>query len=354
MKALPTPLLCALALALLVPLQAEAQKEQLFGAGKTPTYREDNLDRRFLRSGLGRALSEGTTNPDCVQVLGGLFTMLGEVAPTLHKRDADFTVDPHLLAAFNAQLVTPAFPANAYLAAMVRRVMIDGKLPDAWLATAESVNASVSIIDLAKLRYLNQGARPIDSFYFTLPVLRERYDIEVKRATSAASSDVRTEFRDAYVDRDVAWGSAKLVDVGLTRSPSSRAKSTVPAPDEPEQLFAELRWTPPPPPQGEVVVFTPPKLAPVKLVVRLAPKQLLDLGKLPRGKRMLVKGRFWDMNEKISEVEIRDAILFEDRDWSRGALLAEPSAVARCPLAINELTGIAPVQPGGFGSGMRN
>ncbi|MBS1150943.1 MAG: hypothetical protein H6Q89_2641, partial [Myxococcaceae bacterium] len=40
--------------------------------------------------------------------------------------------------------------------------------------------------------------------------------------------------------------------------------------------------------------------------------------------------------------------LFEDRDFSRGVVLGDPNSVAQCPLAINELTGVAPVQPGGF------
>ena len=46
----------------------------------------------------------------------------------------------------------------------------------------------------------------------------------------------------------------------------------------------------------------------------------------------------------------RDALIFEDRDFSRGVYLGDPNAVAACPLAINELTGVAPVQPGGFGA----
>ena len=46
---------------------------------------------------------------------------------------------------------------------------------------------------------------------------------------------------------------------------------------------------------------------------------------------------------------MRDALLFQDRDWSQNAALADPNAVAACPVAFNELTGMAPIQPGGFG-----
>jgi hypothetical protein len=53
------------------------------------------------------------------------------------------------------------------------------------------------------------------------------------------------------------------------------------------------------------------------------------------------------MNRDVTEVEVRDAVLFEDRDWY-GAVLADPNVIATCPAAINELTGIAPTQPGGF------
>ena len=67
-----------------------------------------------------------------------------------------------------------------------------------------------------------------------------------------------------------------------------------------------------------------------------------------RGMNGPVKGRFWEMTRDMSEVEVRDVILFEDRDWSRGVILGNPDAIADCPMAINELTGIAPVQPGGF------
>ena len=47
--------------------------------------------------------------------------------------------------------------------------------------------------------------------------------------------------------------------------------------------------------------------------------------------------------------ELRNALLFPERDWARIATLVDPVALASCPLAINDLTGIAPMQPGAFG-----
>ena len=47
-------------------------------------------------------------------------------------------------------------------------------------------------------------------------------------------------------------------------------------------------------------------------------------------------------------LEVRDGLIFDDRDWSSGVLLGRPQDVATCAVAINELTGTAPQQPGGF------
>jgi len=51
----------------------------------------------------------------------------------------------------------------------------------------------------------------------------------------------------------------------------------------------------------------------------------------------------------VQDVELRDALIFQDRDWTQGSTLVDPNAVARCPLAVNDLTGAAPQQPGAFG-----
>lgn len=329
-----------LALALLWAAPARAQKELLFGTGKPPTFREEDADRRFLRSRVGRALARGTESRECVQLLGGLLTVLAEIGPTLHRRDENFVVDPHLLEAVRTQLSHPRFPASAYLAAMVRRVLIDRKLPDAWLETAEALNPKVQIIDLAKLRFLHHGLQTSESFLFTLPMLKERYAIEVERATTAAEGEAWTRFRDDYLDRDVAWGGLRLLDI----------RKVAPQDDESTKAtwVAVLQWEPPSPDEGRLTAFAAEKEPPIKVVAKLAPEQYVELSRLSRGSRLLVKGRLWEAERGLQSLELRDALLFQDRDWSRGVVLADPRAVQACALAVNELGGIAPQQPGGF------
>jgi len=88
-----------------------------------------------------------------------------------------------------------------------------------------------------------------------------------------------------------------------------------------------------------------------KITARLAEKQYLPLEKLPRDVRVMVRGRLWEMDKKVMEFELRDAIIFLNPDFAPAVLLAEPGAVAKCPAAVNDLTGIAAgaAQPGGFG-----
>jgi hypothetical protein len=338
---------------LLLALPAHAQKEVFFGTGKAPVFKESDTDRRFAKTRVSKALATGTgtEDPNCQQLLGGLLTAVAEAAPYLHKRDENFMVDPLVLQAVQTQLTNDRFPGTAYFAAMVRRVLIDRRVPDEWLATAEAINPRVQIIDVAKLKMLNEGLKPIDSFSFTLAALRERYNLEVQRANSAVTTDVAGAFRDSYLDRDVAWGGVVLLDAAtMAPPPKGKGKKKAPAPVAAiEELGAILQWTPPDPHANELNVLGKKDLPPpVKIIARLAPKQFIDLERVPRGKRMLIKGRFWEMNKTVTEVEVRDALLFEDRDFSAGLLLADPAAVAACPLAINELTGVAPSQPGGF------
>jgi hypothetical protein len=337
--------------ALLWSAPAWAQKGLFFADGNPVVFREEEADRRFKKTRIYKALNEGTNDPNCVQLLGGLLTALGEAAPFLHRRDANFSVDPYVLGAVQSQLSVNGFPAGNYLNAMVRRVLIDKKMPDGWMVTAERINPVVRIIDLAKLKYMNEGTKPIDSFYFTLGALRDRWDLEVLKANSLVRTDVAEEFRDSYLDRDVAWGGATLIDFKL-----EEALPETPAPGKkkkyvPDHMIAYLEWTPPAPSSEKMVVFahTPGAEKPIRITAELHPRQYLQLASVPKGKRLLVKGRFWEMNKAISAIEMRDVLLFEDRDWSRGILLADPNAVAACPLLVNELTGVAPIQPGGFG-----
>lgn len=336
-------------LAFVAASDARAQPEVFFNPGPAPLYAEQDVDRRFLKSGIQRGLRKGTQDPNCAQVLGGLLTLLAEAGPLLHKRDENFFLDPSLVQALNAQLNNPRFPGSAYLASMVRRVMIDGKLSEEWLHAANALNRTVGIIDMAKLQFLARGVTPIDSFYFTLPALQQRYELEVLRANSTARSTSVLAFRDAYLDRDVTWGSMYLIDVG----PPKPAKGKKKKPPEPnDYLVARLEYRPPQQDAESInaaIFGKVKKEKPTIIEARLAPDQYVDLNRIPKGKRLMVRGRFWEMSTDLKKLELRDALLFEDRDWSKGAVLAHPQAVAMCPLAVNDLAGIAPVQPGGFG-----
>jgi len=334
-------------LCLAIGLPAFAQKEVFFRPGNEQLlFKEQDVDRRFKKSKLGKALYTGTDDPYCLQLIGGLLTALAETGPYFHRRDENFTLDPILLEAVQTQLSTQRFPAASYLLAMVRRVLIDRKVPDEWLALAAAINPQIRIIDVGKLKMMNEGIKQVDSFLFTLPALRDRYIVEVVAANSAVTSDVASAFRDAYIDRDVAWGGAVLVDAGLNKKKKGKKFD----PTALEEIIAVLEWVPPDPNDREINFFRKPaeKPVPIRIFARLKPKQYLDIERLPRGKRLIVKGRFWEMNLSVTEVEVRDALLFEDRDFSRGVVLGDPNSVAQCPLAINELTGVAPVQPGGF------
>jgi hypothetical protein len=349
-----------LVVAALAATGASAQKAKFFGDGKPLVFREEGIDRNFAKTAFAKALASGTDDPNCVQLLGGMLTVLAEILPTLHAKDANFVLDPVLIQAVNLQLgtaegatqqgynmvTTPRFPALVMLQAMVRRVRIDKRLPDEWLATAEAINNTVEIIDIGKLKMASEGLKLVDSSYFTLPALRDRYEIEVLRANSAVTTDVAAEFRDSYLDREVAWGNVLLVDTGV-KAQKRMAKGKK-LPPGMEQLGAIMQWNPPDPNAGKIMYEKVKGPAPVMVLVHLAPRQFIDLEKVPRGKRMLVKGRFWEMNQAVTEVEIKDALLFEDRDFSQGVVLADPNAVNQCPFAINDLTGTAPVQPGGF------
>lgn len=329
-------------------LPALAQKEEVFGSGKPPSFREEKMDRKFLKSRVAKLLDTGSKDPGCVQLLGGLFVGLAEVIPKLHKRDDAFSLDPMLIEAINTQLSTPQFPAMAYLVSMVRRVMIVGHLPDTWLETATQLNKTVKIIDLAKLKSANETVPLADSAYFTIPLLKQRYYEEVVGANSAVTTDVVASFRDTWLDRDVIWGDATLLDVGINQPAGKKKKRYRMA--EAEELVAVLQWTPPDPRKTTLDLLgkVPQKVTPIIIYARLQPRQYIDVEKLFRGQRVMLKGRFWEMNKQVTELEVRDAVLFNDTDWSQGALLANPADVATCPAAINELTGVAPAQPGGF------
>jgi len=341
------PALLALVLGLL-SLPASAQ---LFNPGSPPVFKEEELDKRFTKSKVHQVLLKGTNDPNCVQVVGGLLTLLGETAPYFHKRDENFYLDPMLAQALSTQLTNQRFPGSTYFVAMVRRVLIDRKLPQDWLETANALSPYYPVLDVAKLRMLAEGVKPVDSFMLTLPVLRERYVTEVVRANSTAASTAEAVFRDTYVDRDVVFGGLEFIDAALEKKKKVKKKRGAPVEEEPPAVIARLVWYPPNPNAGQLQAFGVPTEKPkgVTVTARLAEKQYVNIDQLPKGTRLLVRGRLWEYKKGITDVEVREALLFEDRDWSQGALLADPNATAACPVAYNELTGMAPSQPGGFG-----
>lgn len=334
--------------ALLLALPAFAQGDGLFASGKPPTYREEAMDRKFAKSKLAKLLKTGTQEPACVELLGGLFVALAELGPYVDKRTDEFFLHPALGEAVSTQLTTPRFPAMANLVLMMRRVMIDRRLPDEWLATAQAINTQVKIIDLAKLKMLNEQVSLIDSFGFTIPELRRRYVTEALGANSAVTTDVLATFRDRYLDRDIAWGGAVVVDVGINQPKGKKKRRFASA--EPEELVAVLQWVEPEPKRRtlDLLGATPTKTEPIVIYARLQPKQFADIEKLYRNQRVVVKGRLWEMNKTMTEIEVRDALLFNDNDWDQGVILGAPQEIEPCPAAINEITGLAPSQPGGF------
>ncbi len=346
---LPSSSMKPVLLILLVAFPALAQKEEIFGTGKPPNYREEKMDSRFVKSKFSKMLVAGTDEPGCVQLLGGLFVALAEIAPVIHRRDENFTLPPELQEAIQTQLSTQSFPAVAYLVAMVRKVMIEKRLPDEWLATAIALNTKVKLIDIGKLKMINEEIAPVDSSYFTIPMLKDRYIVEAINTTSATTVDAMGEFRDTYLDREVAWGGATLLEIAVNQ-PKGKNKKKRYRDAAAEELVAVLQWIPQDPRMNQVnlLATAPVKVDPVIIYVRLKSKQYANIDRFHRGQRVLIKGKFWEMTRNFTELEVRDALMFDDRDWSSGVLLGRPQDVATCSVAINELTGTAPQQPGGF------
>jgi hypothetical protein len=223
-------------------------------------------------------------------------------------------------------------------------------MSDEWLATAERLNKTVKIIDLPKLKMINEEVKLVDSAYLTILKLKERYQVEALNANSAVTTDVVGTFRDAYLDRPIAWGGATLLDIGLNQPKGNKKKKKLYLRAAAEELVAVLQYIPPDPRMNQVNLLAqaPVKVDPILIYVKLQPRQYADLEKFHRGQRVMVKGHFWEMSKNALELEVRDGLLFDDRDWSGGVLIGRPEDVSQCPAAINELTGTSPQQPGGF------
>ncbi len=351
-RAMRKPFL-ALALGLL-STPAAAQSDIIFGTGAPPpVFREELLDKRFKESKVHRLLNQGTDDPNCAQLVGALLTLVGETAPQIHKRDENFYLDPMLVQAMNTQLSHARFPANIYFVSMMRRMFIDKKLSEEWLKTATDLAPYYPALDLAKLRFLSEGLNPVDSFLLTLPLLHQRYQEEVGRANTTAADTAESLFRDNYLDHEVAFGGLEFVDAKLVKPPKKRKKrKNEDVEQEAPYIQARLVWYLAEQETSFIEMLKAPKKKrpAIQVTARLQEKQYVELGRILKGSRLLVRGRLWDFKKGVTEVELRDALLFQDPDWSRGAVLGNPNVIATCPAAINELTGTAPQQIGGFGT----
>lgn len=343
------------ALLLMLSGPALAQRDlagEFFGSGKAPIFREQEADRRFARSKLNRILTSGTDDPACAQVAGALFAVLAEIGPTLHKRDENFSLDPALLQVVQQQLNRPGFPGSAYVALMVRRVLIDGKLPDGWLDTATQINRGYRAIDLPKLKALANGVTLVDSFYLTIPALRDAHEKEIGRATRISETS-QLEFRDHFLDRLVTWTDLMVVDIGPDAPeappPGKRRGRSAPVASGDGAMVATLQELPQREETQQLMIFQQKVKPPTVLVrAKLSPQQVVDIYRIGKNRAVTVRGRLWEMNADLTQLQLRDAELFFTHDWSDGATLLSPNAIPQCPAAVDELNGIAPNQAGGF------
>ncbi|MFN7132614.1 MAG: hypothetical protein ACK4N5_11075 [Myxococcales bacterium] len=338
---------------LLVTLPALAADVELFGSGKPPTWSESKIDKRFAKTRIAQALENPPTDRACAKVVGTLLTAFAEGAPYFHKKDQTFYLDPTLVGWFQEQLTTDRFPALAYLQMMVRRAMIEGKAPEAWLKTAKTLKArSGAPIDLERLSYAADGVQLIDSFLFTLPMLQHRYQNEILLATSAGAATAQERFENQYLDRDVAWSGLLLADVvKVTPEKPKKGKKgkAEPPPEEPQETAYWATLLLPTQSPAMHPLFRAPPATPIVVRVKLQPEQYVDVKKAVKATRYMTVGRLWAIrpgdgevsSPVIADLELRDGLLFRDRDWSSAAELASLATmedVMGCPLAVNDLS----------------
>jgi hypothetical protein len=280
----------------------------------------------------------GTQEPACVQLLAGMFTVLAEAAPLMHDFDSDFVLDPALIGALQQQMSTPQFHAPTYFRLMMRRIRMFKRLPAAWLQTAANVNSVYPTIDLGKLRMItDQEVKPVQNARFTLADLKTRYQVEVDRATSAAAESAFTEFRESYLDHEVVFTDLTLLDVTMP----SGTKGAL-------QPIAVMEWVEKDPNEGLLNLTLGPQKSKARVKVKavLADRQYVDVSRFPKQHRVLIRGRLFNINKGATEVELREALLFEDRDWTRTTLPVDPAVVAACSAAVNDLNGLGGAPPG--------
>jgi hypothetical protein len=157
------------------------------------------------------------------------------------------------------------------------------------------------------------------------------------------------------VDRDVAWGNLILADIHKWEPPpppppkKGRGKTPPPPPatqdDEVEKPYYVATLIVPVPPPPPSPLPEPVKPSPLRISVRLDPEQYVDVRKAVVLHRYLVRGRLWGFkpggdrpDAPTMTIELRDGLLFEDRDWSGYLGFASREDVARCELCVNDLS----------------
>jgi hypothetical protein len=306
---------------------------ELFNPGAPPVFKEETDDRRFEKTAFFRALSEGPPSAPCARVLGSYFAALANAAPYFHKRDADFYVDQRLMQVLTSTAGGPMFPAPTYLTFMIRQVLIERSLPQAWFNTAKMLVARTGApIDLARLAFIADGVHRLDSFYFSLPALIDRYKKEVALAPSAGQPTARQEFHDRYVDREVAWGGLTLIDVQRVEPEKSPPAAEVPT------FIAHLALTFPLSQRDKMMGRK--AVDPLRITARLREKQYIDVTRVEVSRKFLIRGRLWSFDNLLQGIELNEAILFEETNWNTWNGTSSLADVASCPLCINELANI--------------
>jgi hypothetical protein len=325
-------------------VRAQVVDPELFGDGKPPVYREEETDRRFLKTGIAQGLAAPPKDPACRRILATLLVAYSDALPYLHRKDQNFFVDPALLATLDRTASSAEFPARAYLAAMIRRTLIDRKVPEAWGATSELFRKELAAPIATPRMGLYESALPlIDSFGFTIPALLDRYAREVKLAPSLTVDVAEDRYRDKYMDRDVTWGGLILHDIAQEappEPPKGKHKKKDEPPPEPTKLatWAIVGFPVGKPQQVLPGVPGGGQVPQLQIRIRLADDQKADVEKFVRGSRVMVKGHLWDIATNMDFVEVRDGFLFADPEWEAWPGLAQPGDVRACPIAVNDLS----------------
>jgi hypothetical protein len=367
----------ALLLLFLAPDAARAQQGSDFFSARPVTYQEKEEDLRFVRSKIAQGLASTPKNPACARVIATLLSAYAEAAPFFHKRDERFWMIPALI----RPITTERFPGERYLRLMVRRTILDGRAPADWLNTARELKRKYDApIDLSRMKYAVDGPLLIDSVFFGVVPLLNRFREEVALAPSAGMEQALQRFHAKYLDRDVAWWGVTLEDIqslpakalepmeGLGKPKGAKTKASktiVIPPAKPKSVLVAAFSIAPSYPSNkdpwkyewgfdpEVVaelsrlqLFESPQPVAPRIMAQLAEKQYRDNIKLiPTQKKYLVRGRLRDLRLEPSEesgttmmIDLSDGVIFDDHDWTAFKSFASGDDVRHCELCIDEVS----------------